>query len=194
MQTRCIIKYCVHGNGIKSLAWRFKLQPTTLPLFSAGIYYNMWQYCKKRTLLLCVNPDNLSSINPAALEGTHQFKVKSILFPSFLRLFLIFFISPTLLLSISRSFSLTTMWAAVNVITKGWGWGESVYGEGWLLCMHNKTLNIKKLLSEKGTFWQIYGGGQLPPYVCWDGDNKSGSNYQSSSGEPVKTLGWARSD
>lgn len=54
--------------------------------------------------------------------------------------------------------------------------------------------NIKKLLSEKGTFWQIYGGGQLPPYVCGDGDNKSGSNYQSSSGEPVKTLGWARSD
>lgn len=54
--------------------------------------------------------------------------------------------------------------------------------------------NIKKLLSEKGTFRQIYDGGQLPPYVCGDGDNKSGSNYQSSSGETVKALDRACSD
>lgn len=53
---------------------------------------------------------------------------------------------------------------------------------------HTTKRNIKKLLSEKGTFWQIYGGGQLPPYVCGDGDNKSGSNYQSSSGETVKNA------
>lgn len=61
-------------------------------------------------------------------------------------------------------------------------------------CAHTTKCNIKKLLSEKGTFWQIYGGGQLPPYVCGDGDNKSGSNYQSSSGGAVKTRGRARSD
>lgn len=40
----------------------------------------------------------------------------------------------------------------------------------------------------------MYGGGQLPPYVCVDKDNKSGSNYQSSSEEAVKTLGRAHSD
>lgn len=46
----------------------------------------------------------------------------------------------------------------------------------------------------KRRFWQTYGGGQLPPYVCGDEDNKSGGNYQSSSGGAVKTPRRARSD
>ena len=97
--------------------------------------------------------------------------------------------------------SVITMWTAVNVITKGW---EGCVCVSVCVCVCawrgydcypcTTKRNIKKLLSEKGTFCQIYDGGQLAPYVCGDGDNKSGSNYQSSSGEPVKTLGWARSD
>lgn len=35
----------------------------------------------EKMLLLCVDPDNLSNLNSAALGGTHQFKVKSILSP-----------------------------------------------------------------------------------------------------------------
>lgn len=92
-------------------------------------------------------------------------------------------------------FPVIIMWAAANVIAGGSGW-VCVYGGGrggnCYAC--TTKCNIKKLLSEKGTFWQMYGGGQLPPYVCGDRDNKSGSNYQSSSGEPVKMRGLAHAD
>lgn len=60
-----------------------------------------------------------------------------------------------------------------------------------------KPLWVEKKKREKkikGGFWQTCGGEQRPPYVCGDEDNKSGGNYQSSSGEPVRTLRRARSD
>lgn len=56
------------------------------------------------------------------------------------------------------------------------------------------NVTLKSYYRKKGRFWQTRGGGQLLPYVCGDGDNKSGGNYQSSSGGPVKTLRRARSD
>lgn len=160
----------------------------------------MWLYWGKKRQLLCVDPDNLSNLNSAALGGTHQFKVKSILCrppslpPSSDSSRLSFTL--VLLLSILFCYNYVSN-SKCNCRRVGGWWWCCVYGgrrgEGNCYACTTKC-NIKKLLSEKGTFWQMYGGGQLPPYVCRDGDNKSGSNYQSSSGEPVKTLGLARSD
>lgn len=148
----------------------------------------MWLYCKNA--LLCVNPDNLSNLNPAALGGTHQFKVKSNLSP--LPPLPLFEFLPLSCFSYLFLFPFCNNYVRGGKCNyKGVELGVGARGDCYAC---TTKCNIKKLLSEKGTFWQIYGGGQLPPYVCGDGDNKSGSNYQSSSGEPVKTVGRARSD
>lgn len=73
-----------------------------------------------------------------------------------------------------------------NVITKGRGSGGSVcVCEGGMIAMHatTKRTTLKSYYQKKRTVWQIYGGGQLAPYVCGDGDSESGCNYQSSSGK-----------
>lgn len=65
---------------------------------------------------------------------------------------------------------------------KGVGW--RCVGGG-MIAMHatTKRNTLKSYYQKKRTVWQIYGGGQLPPYVCGDGDSESGCNYQSSSEE-----------
>lgn len=90
-------------------------------------------------LLLCVDPDNLSNLNSAALGGTHQFKVKSILSP--LPLPPLFDFLPLSCFSYLFLFPFYNNYVSGSKCNyKGVGLVGSVcvYGGGGLLCMHNK--------------------------------------------------------
>lgn len=74
----------LHGKILCTWIWN---KESCLPILNdslphrllSAVYILICDYTGEKRQLLCVDPDNLSNLNSAALGGTHQFKVKSIL-------------------------------------------------------------------------------------------------------------------